>query len=49
MDENEKLRTEISTNKEKEHSLSNELSDLKNKITNMDSKVISDWFICELG
>lgn len=39
MDENERLRGDISSGRDKEQNLTSELEELKNKITNIDSKV----------
>ena len=39
MDENEKLRGDISSGRDREQALGSELEELRNKITNIDSKV----------
>ena len=49
MDENERLRVEISANREREQSLANELADLKNKVVDIDSKVTTSSIVCWVG
>ena len=39
MDENEKLRGDITSGRDREQALGSELEELRNKITNIDSKV----------